>query len=281
LKPLLRVVRGSRKARRKACGGGGRRRHRLGVLLSAEKSRSAPAQRCRVRYREEAHRCAERFPLGVSLTTPRHGMRPRCATCSNGQTLLFSYEGWATESEFMSGCSTNWGAYLNSLKAGAEGRGFGPYPASATKPRSGVTAARTSAPCRAAHRGTRPRALAALRNGDRRRARVLDEAGHTSRSVECRRSHFEAGRAPSWRSLGELPHSPTHLRDDALSPRVEREASPDVARSPLARLHLLPDDLPDPGFLDALTRKDAVESPLPRESERSNSFPVRRLSKII
>src|SRR4029450_9165046 len=33
LKPVLWVVRGSRKARRKACGGGGRRRHRLGVLL--------------------------------------------------------------------------------------------------------------------------------------------------------------------------------------------------------------------------------------------------------
>ena len=33
LKPLLRVVRGSLRARRKACGGGGRRRHRLGVLF--------------------------------------------------------------------------------------------------------------------------------------------------------------------------------------------------------------------------------------------------------
>jgi hypothetical protein len=38
LKPLLRVVRGSRKARRKACGGGGRRRHRLGVLVGAVSS---------------------------------------------------------------------------------------------------------------------------------------------------------------------------------------------------------------------------------------------------
>ena len=35
MKPLLWVVRGSRKARRKACGGGGRRRHRLGVLFRA------------------------------------------------------------------------------------------------------------------------------------------------------------------------------------------------------------------------------------------------------
>jgi hypothetical protein len=38
LKPSLRVVRGSRKARRKACGGGGRRRHRLGVLVGAVSS---------------------------------------------------------------------------------------------------------------------------------------------------------------------------------------------------------------------------------------------------
>jgi hypothetical protein len=35
---------------------------------------------------------------------------------------------WAEASEFMSGCSTNWGAYLTSLKAGAEGTGFRPYP---------------------------------------------------------------------------------------------------------------------------------------------------------
>jgi hypothetical protein len=29
----------------------------------------------------------------------------------------------------MSGCSTNWGSYLTSLKTGAEGFGFQPYPA--------------------------------------------------------------------------------------------------------------------------------------------------------
>jgi hypothetical protein len=28
----------------------------------------------------------------------------------------------------MNGCSTNWAAYLMSLKSGAEDRGFGPYP---------------------------------------------------------------------------------------------------------------------------------------------------------
>ena len=46
-----------------------------------------------------------------------------------GTTLLFSHEGWQAENEFMHGCSTNWGAYLASLKLGAEGRGFQPYPA--------------------------------------------------------------------------------------------------------------------------------------------------------
>jgi uncharacterized protein YndB with AHSA1/START domain len=45
-----------------------------------------------------------------------------------GTTLLFSHQGWKQENEFMNGCSTNWAAYLMSLKSGAEGRGFNPYP---------------------------------------------------------------------------------------------------------------------------------------------------------
>jgi uncharacterized protein YndB with AHSA1/START domain len=45
-----------------------------------------------------------------------------------GTTLLFSHEGWQQENEFMNGCSTNWAAYLMSLKSGAEGHGFNPYP---------------------------------------------------------------------------------------------------------------------------------------------------------
>lgn len=44
-------------------------------------------------------------------------------------TLLFSHSGWRAASEFMAGCTTNWGAYLTSLKVGAEGREFGPFPA--------------------------------------------------------------------------------------------------------------------------------------------------------
>jgi uncharacterized protein YndB with AHSA1/START domain len=45
-----------------------------------------------------------------------------------GTTLLFSHEGWQQENEFMNGCSTNWAAYLMSLKSGAEGDGFNAYP---------------------------------------------------------------------------------------------------------------------------------------------------------
>jgi uncharacterized protein YndB with AHSA1/START domain len=53
------------------------------------------------------------------------------AVSSNGNgatTLLFSHEGWKQENEFMNGCSTNWAAYLVSLKSGAEGQGFNAYP---------------------------------------------------------------------------------------------------------------------------------------------------------
>jgi uncharacterized protein YndB with AHSA1/START domain len=45
-----------------------------------------------------------------------------------GTTLLFTHAGWREASEFMSGCSTNWGAYLTGLKTGAEGLKFRPYP---------------------------------------------------------------------------------------------------------------------------------------------------------
>lgn len=47
---------------------------------------------------------------------------------NGGTTLLFTHARWAQASEFMSGCSTNWGAYLTSLKTGAEGGEFHPYP---------------------------------------------------------------------------------------------------------------------------------------------------------
>jgi uncharacterized protein YndB with AHSA1/START domain len=46
-----------------------------------------------------------------------------------GTTLLFEHAGWRDANEFMGGCTTNWGAYLTSLKSGVEGDGFGAYPA--------------------------------------------------------------------------------------------------------------------------------------------------------
>ncbi len=46
----------------------------------------------------------------------------------DGTTLLFTHAGWAQASEFMSGCSTNWGAYLTSLKTGAESGRFAAFP---------------------------------------------------------------------------------------------------------------------------------------------------------
>jgi uncharacterized protein YndB with AHSA1/START domain len=46
-----------------------------------------------------------------------------------GTTLLFTHAAWREANEFMHGCSTNWGAYLASLKSGAERGEFGAYPA--------------------------------------------------------------------------------------------------------------------------------------------------------
>ncbi|MGZ4537701.1 MAG: SRPBCC family protein [Blastococcus sp.] len=60
--------------------------------------------------------------IGTQIT---FALRP---SGNGGTTLLFTHAGWVEASEFMSGCSTNWGAYLTSLKTGAEGVGFHPYP---------------------------------------------------------------------------------------------------------------------------------------------------------
>lgn len=56
----------------------------------------------------------------ITFTLVPHG--------EDGTTLLFEHAGWRETSEFMAGCTTNWGAYLASLKSGAEGQGFGAYP---------------------------------------------------------------------------------------------------------------------------------------------------------
>jgi uncharacterized protein YndB with AHSA1/START domain len=49
-----------------------------------------------------------------------------------GTTLLFTHADWRQADEFMSGCSTNWGSYLTSLKTGAESGAFAAYPAGET-----------------------------------------------------------------------------------------------------------------------------------------------------
>lgn len=69
-------------------------------------------------------RCVE-GPSDWLETRISFALKPRG---DGGTTLLFSHEGWAKESEFMNGCSTNWAAYLMSLKAGAESEAFNPYP---------------------------------------------------------------------------------------------------------------------------------------------------------
>ena len=60
--------------------------------------------------------------IGTAIT---FDLRPAGDTST---TLLFTHSDWAETSEFMHGCSTNWGAYLTSLKTGAEGAGFHPFP---------------------------------------------------------------------------------------------------------------------------------------------------------
>ena len=56
----------------------------------------------------------------ITFTLRPHG--------DDATTLLFTHAGWQEESEFMSGCSSNWGSYLTSLKAGAETGEFAAYP---------------------------------------------------------------------------------------------------------------------------------------------------------
>ena len=69
-------------------------------------------------------RCVE-GPRDWIDTRITYALRPRE---DHGTTLLFSHEGWQQENEFMNGCSTNWAAYLMSLRSGAEGHGFHAYP---------------------------------------------------------------------------------------------------------------------------------------------------------
>jgi uncharacterized protein YndB with AHSA1/START domain len=47
----------------------------------------------------------------------------------DGTTLLLTHGDWREANELMHGCTTNWGAYLTSLKSGAEHGLFAAYPA--------------------------------------------------------------------------------------------------------------------------------------------------------
>jgi uncharacterized protein YndB with AHSA1/START domain len=74
---------------------------------------------------EVVWRCVE-GPADWRETRITFSLRP---SSDGGTTLLFEHAGWREPNEFMGGCTTNWGAYLMSLKSGAEGSGFGAYPA--------------------------------------------------------------------------------------------------------------------------------------------------------
>ena len=85
----------------------GHRRHGLGVPRLAEGRAAWP---------------------GRGYLLPR-GRVLRQRPAAGGTTLLFTHACWQQASKFMSGCSTNWGAYLTSLKTGAESDAFAAYPA--------------------------------------------------------------------------------------------------------------------------------------------------------
>lgn len=59
-------------------------------------------------------------------TTITFALQPRP---DGGTTLLFTHSDWREANEFMHGCSSNWGAYLTSLKSGAESGQFAAFPA--------------------------------------------------------------------------------------------------------------------------------------------------------
>jgi hypothetical protein len=63
-----------------------------------------------------------RFVLSVSCAPQALGQDCRPALTERPASR------WQQENEFMNGCSTNWAAYLMSLKSGAEGQGFIAYP---------------------------------------------------------------------------------------------------------------------------------------------------------
>jgi uncharacterized protein YndB with AHSA1/START domain len=97
---------------------------RVAVYFSDEGSAAAVFEVLERTAQRIVWRCVE-GPEDWRDTRITFGLTPRD---DGGTTLLFSHEGWSHENEFMNGCSTNWAAYLMSLKSGAEGRGFNPFP---------------------------------------------------------------------------------------------------------------------------------------------------------
>ena len=94
---------------------------------STSATRRTPAATFEVIERSPAQiawRCVDGPPDWID-TRITYAIKPRG---DGGTTLLFSHEGWRQENEFMNGCSTNWAAYLMSLKSGAEDHGFNAYP---------------------------------------------------------------------------------------------------------------------------------------------------------
>ncbi len=109
----------------RAVGGDDRRRRTAVALLQRGDSPSAVMEVLSDTPEEILWRCVD---------GPEEWLETRIAftfkpSSDGGTTLLFEHSGWREPTEFMGGCTTNWGAYLTSLKSGAEGDGFGAYPA--------------------------------------------------------------------------------------------------------------------------------------------------------
>jgi uncharacterized protein YndB with AHSA1/START domain len=95
----------------------------LALYFSQGESPSAVMEVLSDTPEEVVWRCVDGPPDWLQ-TRVTFALRP----AADGTTLLFSHSGWHEPNEFMGGCSTNWGAYLTSLKSGVEGDGFGAYP---------------------------------------------------------------------------------------------------------------------------------------------------------
>jgi uncharacterized protein YndB with AHSA1/START domain len=96
----------------------------LSVYFSDSGNPAATFEVTESKPQEVVWRCVAGPPNWID-TRITFALKPRK---DGGTTLLFSHQGWQEENEFMNGCSTNWAAYLMSLKSGAEGRGFNAYP---------------------------------------------------------------------------------------------------------------------------------------------------------